>query len=146
MFSKNSLIPHGTAYSRGSRCFGTKRRGGGAVHTERCQQSCKRRGSHAPGAAMVRLRPQHDTAQCPARGFPEEPDAHTQARTCGSPERCLSWYGNSWNFSVPPRSCVCWRVVKTIKILIISHSTYTHFLCDILGNIGAELLKLSKEK
>lgn len=46
----------------------------------------------------------------------------------------------------PSPSCLCWKVVKTIKVFIISKSTYTHFLCNILGSIGAKLLKLSKEK
>lgn len=71
-----------------------------------------------------------------ARGFPEEHNSQTKTWICGGSETRLAWYGNSWNFSLSPcPSCICWRVVKTRKISIISKPTFTHFLCNIFSNI-----------
>lgn len=84
--------------------------------------------------------------KCSARGFPEDHNLQTKTWIRGSSERRLAWYGNSWNFSLSPHPCcICWRVVKTIKISIISKPTYTHFLCNIFSNIGPSYSNFPKK-
>lgn len=132
-----------TGADRGQPYVQSKRSSNGQAVLPRVPALCVSRNAAGPTRAFPSTRNhvcEEDVCELhwerSARGFPENHNSQTKTWIRGSSERRLAWYGNSWNFSLSPSSsCICWRVVKTRKISIVSKPTYTHFLCNIFSNI-----------